>query len=271
MHSVKSYSAKQIPKVMKHIGTVWQTEWHDRIIRDEQEFENTWEYIRQNPVKANLCEYPGDYSFLWQLANPVVQASSLPIMQDDPVEIQNDPVEVSRQDACPTDPSLNPVVQASSLPIIEEEYDPDTDTTISRGVGKCPNCDNVIADDVIKAQFQAGQAGHQLYAVAGKYGKGGLEFRIPKTTDLEGISEAENYLNIQDLQDDLVSCGSKTDELIRYGVTTWLKLFNPRQLLTLVAYVEILNEVKEKLRLEYEPDKVEAIATYLALILDQMC
>ena len=34
------------------------------------------------------------------------------------------------------------------------EYDPDTTTTISRGVGKCPNCTSVIEDDVIKSQRQ---------------------------------------------------------------------------------------------------------------------
>ncbi|MGB5634392.1 MAG: hypothetical protein WBM86_16645 [Waterburya sp.] len=47
------------------------------------------------------------------------------------------------------------------------------------------------------------------------------------------------------------------------------KLFNSRQLLTLITYVEIINETKSKLEFEYEPEKVEAIATYLALILDR--
>lgn len=65
-HSIKSYTAKQIPKVMKHIGTVWEAESFDRIIRNEQEFEQTWEYIRQNAVKAKLCQTPESYPFFWQ-------------------------------------------------------------------------------------------------------------------------------------------------------------------------------------------------------------
>jgi putative transposase len=69
MHSIKSYSAKQIPKVMKHIGTVWQIEWYDRIIRDEEEFENTWNYIRQNPVEAGLSDSPETYLFLWEISD----------------------------------------------------------------------------------------------------------------------------------------------------------------------------------------------------------
>jgi putative DNA methylase len=158
-----------------------------------------------------------------------------------------------------------------------EEYDPDTTTTIARGVGKCPNCDSVVEDGVIKAQAQSGQFGHQLYAVAFRQGQNSLDFRIPTDLDLDGMEKAISFLeksaeslrinNI--LPDSEITVGSKTDELLRYGIYKWSSLFNPRQLLTLVTYVEIINEVKEKLRLEYEPEKVEAIATYLALVLDR--
>ncbi|MBW4507317.1 MAG: transposase [Scytonematopsis contorta HA4267-MV1] len=67
MHSIKSYSSNNIPSVMKHIGTVWQDERHDHIIRNEQEFYIYWEYIRQNPVKAGLSNNPEEYPFLWQI------------------------------------------------------------------------------------------------------------------------------------------------------------------------------------------------------------
>jgi REP element-mobilizing transposase RayT len=68
LHSMKSYSSKQIPKVMKHIGTVWQDERHDHIVRDEREFQVFWEYIRQNPVKAGLSVTPEEYPFFWQMS-----------------------------------------------------------------------------------------------------------------------------------------------------------------------------------------------------------
>jgi putative transposase len=67
LHSMKSYSSKQIPKVMKHIGTVWQDERHDHIVRDEREFQVFWEYIRQNPIKAGLSVTPEEYPFFWQI------------------------------------------------------------------------------------------------------------------------------------------------------------------------------------------------------------
>lgn len=69
MNSIKGFSAKQIPKVMKHIGAVWQCERYDRIIRNEQEFFNTWNYIRQNQVVANLSPTQDSYPFFWQTPN----------------------------------------------------------------------------------------------------------------------------------------------------------------------------------------------------------
>ncbi len=71
MHSLKSYSAKQVPKVMKHIGTVWQSERYDRISRNDREFRDTWEYIRQNPVQAGLSATPEEYPFFWQVSEPI--------------------------------------------------------------------------------------------------------------------------------------------------------------------------------------------------------
>ena len=46
-------------------------------------------------------------------------------------------------------------------------------------------------------------------------------------------------------------------------------MFNSRQLLTLITYTEIIQEVKELLRKDYSDDEVEAIATYLTLVLDR--
>ncbi|NJO72651.1 MAG: transposase [Leptolyngbyaceae cyanobacterium RM1_406_9] len=69
MKSIKGYSAKIIPKVTNHLGIVWQDERYDRIVRDEEEFQNFWQYIRQNPVKAGLSEIPEDYPFFWQISS----------------------------------------------------------------------------------------------------------------------------------------------------------------------------------------------------------
>ena len=67
LHSIKSYSAKQIPQVMNHIGKVWQDGRYDRRINNNNEFNNVWQYIKQNPVKANLVNNAEDYSFFWEM------------------------------------------------------------------------------------------------------------------------------------------------------------------------------------------------------------
>ncbi|MBE9221375.1 DUF1156 domain-containing protein [Cyanobacterium stanieri LEGE 03274] len=157
------------------------------------------------------------------------------------------------------------------------EFDPSDYNTIGRGVGKCCNCDNVIEDDYIKQQAQAEGLGHQLYAVAFKEGKGSLQFRIPTDLDLEGVKKAQEYLeaksdeyHLNQLIPDIdIPMGEETERLPNIGINQWHELFNPRQLLTLVSYVEIINEAKAKILAEYELEKAQAIITYLALVLDR--
>lgn len=157
-----------------------------------------------------------------------------------------------------------------------EEYDPDTTTTISRGVGKCPNCGSVIENDYISSPSQESKLGHQIYAVAYKKGKGSLEFTTPRDCDLEGVKLAEQKLSekLYDFETFNLIAHEPTPtnpqySMIRnYGITEWHQCFNPRQLLTLVTYVEIINEAKALMQAEYESEKAEAIILYISLLLD---
>lgn len=54
-----------------------------------------------------------------------------------------------------------------------------------------------------------------------------------------------------------------------YGINEWYQCFNSRQMLTLITYVEIINEVKILIQSQYELDKTEAIVAYLSLVLDR--
>ncbi|NJM00145.1 MAG: DUF559 domain-containing protein, partial [Synechococcaceae cyanobacterium SM2_3_2] len=156
-----------------------------------------------------------------------------------------------------------------------EDYDPDTTTTSSRGVGKCPNCGSVIEDDYIVKQGGEDGLGHQLYTVSFKRGQGNLEFRLPDQIDIEGINKSERYLPTKPdryIPLEAVPFGhlsSERSSMIQKGLDQWHKLFNPRQLLTLVTYVGILNEAKEKLLAEMDPDRAAGILTYLAMVMDR--
>ena len=66
LHSVKSYSAHEIAKARERKGSVWLDERYDRIMRDDEEFWSRWQYIRDNPVKAELAKVPEDYEWFYQ-------------------------------------------------------------------------------------------------------------------------------------------------------------------------------------------------------------
>ncbi|MCT7953134.1 DUF1156 domain-containing protein [Ancylothrix sp. C2] len=158
------------------------------------------------------------------------------------------------------------------------EYDPNTLSTLSRAVGKCFNCNAIITEQEIKGYTSVNNFGHQLYAVAYKKNKSILEFRNPEELDFYGFQKAQQYLN--EAYPEFITKGLIPNEPTStdlhnspgnydYGLRKYEDLFNPRQLLTLVTYVEIINEAKALLQAEYEPEKVEAITTYLALVLDR--
>lgn len=56
LHSIKSYTALECNKVLGKSGPFWQPESYDRVIRDQEELENTIRYTLNNPVKAGLVE-----------------------------------------------------------------------------------------------------------------------------------------------------------------------------------------------------------------------
>ncbi|MFH1747486.1 MAG: transposase [Planctomycetota bacterium] len=66
MHSIKRYSAREINKLRGVQGSVWLDETFDRIIRDEAEFIEKWEYIEANSVTAGIVEHPGEYMWFWK-------------------------------------------------------------------------------------------------------------------------------------------------------------------------------------------------------------
>lgn len=65
MHSIKSYSANRIQRLLNRRGTVWQDENYDRIVRDDDEYLEKMNYIVNHPLKARLAEKSEDYRWLF--------------------------------------------------------------------------------------------------------------------------------------------------------------------------------------------------------------
>ena len=66
LHSIKSYSAKQVNQLLKTSGSFWIEESHDHIIRCEKDFVEKWNFIRGNPVARGIAREPEEYPFLFE-------------------------------------------------------------------------------------------------------------------------------------------------------------------------------------------------------------
>ena len=44
-------------------GRIWQAGFFDHLLRSDESAEQKWEYVRQNPVRAGLCDRPENYAW----------------------------------------------------------------------------------------------------------------------------------------------------------------------------------------------------------------
>ena len=61
VHSWKSFTAKQVNEILGRSGQVWEEDYFDRYIRDENHLSTVVDYIEQNPVKAGLVDTASDW------------------------------------------------------------------------------------------------------------------------------------------------------------------------------------------------------------------
>jgi putative DNA methylase len=61
MHSLKSYSAKEINRELGKEGKVWQEGFYSHGIRDERDAVRRIGYLLSNPVRAGLADAASDY------------------------------------------------------------------------------------------------------------------------------------------------------------------------------------------------------------------
>ena len=63
LKGIKGTSARKINLLYVRNGTVWQDEYFDRMIRDEKEAEEKFEYMWNNPLKKGLANLFEEYQF----------------------------------------------------------------------------------------------------------------------------------------------------------------------------------------------------------------
>jgi len=151
---------------------------------------------------------------------------------------------------------------------------------------ECPRCRTVTSSDQAKEEAQSGRMGHELYCACVKsIGLGKMrakwDFRTPTKEEYEAVNNAETRLReklpswkIQNLVpiESFPETANDTRP-IQYGMPQWCDLFNPRQLLTHLTYLEKFLQAKEKLLAgkkhgTEEWDYAVAVLTYAAMVFD---
>jgi len=154
--------------------------------------------------------------------------------------------------------------------------------TVSRAVVVCPVCGATIDADTTRKLFQQGKFGERMVAVVlHKEGETGKKYRIANEKDLEIFKKAEKYLEkkreklkqewgIDPVPDEELPLMSGVFNAPIYGLNKWGKLFNSRQKLALITFVEKVRlAYKKMLEAKYEEDYAKAVVSYLALILSR--
>ena len=59
----KGITGQRLNRLLNRSGPFWQTEWYDRLIRDEVEYRKWIAYLAANPLKAGLCSCERAYLY----------------------------------------------------------------------------------------------------------------------------------------------------------------------------------------------------------------
>jgi len=168
-----------------------------------------------------------------------------------------------------------------------EGFDP-SKGTVSRAIATCPVCGSSIDANTTRKLFQEGKAGQRLIAVVlHKPGVRGKRYRLATEKDLEAYKEAERYLEekrkklmeewgIDPVPDEPTPEGKgrgaeRAFSVRNYGMNKWGDLFNARQKLALITFVEkVRMAYKEMIEEGYEEGYAKAVVSYLAMGVDRL-
>jgi adenine-specific DNA methylase len=155
--------------------------------------------------------------------------------------------------------------------------------TIAKAVAICPVCGAVIDAKTTRKLFQEGKAGQRMVVVVLYHSKKpGKTYRLTTEKDYKIFWEAENYLEekraklmeewgIDPIPDELIDPNSiKPRTMWLYGMIKWGDLFNSRQNLALITFIEKVRFAYKKMLKEgYDKEYAKAVETYLSFVIDR--
>ena len=169
---------------------------------------------------------------------------------------------------------------------IPNDFDPKIGT-ISRAVAVCPVCGGSIEAKTTRKLFQQGKAGQRMVAVVmHKPGTRAKHYRVATDADIAAFVSAEIHLEekrkeltlkwgMDAVPDEPTPEGKgrgaeRAFSIRNYGMDTWADIFNARQKIAMITFVEKVKAsyqrmVEEGVDVEY----ARALVSYLALILSR--
>ena len=164
---------------------------------------------------------------------------------------------------------------------IPDDFDPKIGS-ISRAVAVCPVCGRPIEAKTTRKLFQQGEAGQRMVAVVmHKPGDRGKCYRLATEADFVVFESAEARLaekqeqltlewGMNPVPDEELPLMSGVFNVAIYGIDTWGDLFNARQKLALITFVEKVRAAHQKMLDEgHELEYATAVTSYLALVLSR--
>lgn len=173
------------------------------------------------------------------------------------------------------------------------DFDPD-EGTVSKAVARCLVCGAIVDDDSTRRLSREGKTGNRMLAVIlHKKGVSGKRYRIANVDDLKIFNESQDYLvQKRQLLEKKMGFDPVPDEPIHtpdnkeykpgnllynftpvmlYGMTRWGDLYNSRQKLAMITFVENVRNARNQMANEgIDAEHIKIVATYLALILDRL-
>ncbi|MEM0171808.1 MAG: DUF1156 domain-containing protein [Nitrososphaeria archaeon] len=172
------------------------------------------------------------------------------------------------------------VGQGNAFP---KDFDP-SKGTVRKAVAHCLVCGSTIDEKTVRKLFQQGKAGQRMVAVVLHHpNRQGKSYRLAEEKDLEIFKEAEEYLKekrkklmegwgFDPVPDEELSWNTlKQRDVLRYGFKKWGNLFNSRQKLALITFMEKVRTAYRKMIEEgYDEEYARAVVSYLGLMFGKL-
>jgi len=167
------------------------------------------------------------------------------------------------------------------------DFDPEIGT-VSKAKAVCPCCSSGLSDKKVRKQFQQGKAGQRMIAVVLHHAsRQGKTYRLATEKDLAVFKEAEKYVEekrqvlsdkwgFDPVPDEPTPEGKgrgaeRAFSVRNYGLNIWGDLFNSRQKLVLITFVEKVRQAHEKMLAEgYDEEYTKEVVSYLGLGIDRL-